>query len=428
MPQVMVADVLCGGGKTSAAINLINSSPPAQKFLFVTPYLDECTRIIQSCPERRFEQPDDEKPTKCKKSKSSTGKATKLGDMRRLLYERRNIASTHALFPRYTEDMLNILRDEHYLLIIDESYEVTKPLKTEERNSFFDELKKGTLSVAEDGCVSWIADPPSLGTPLRDLYYQIVNGGVYLYGNRILVWLFPKEILMSFDRIIILTYMFSAQSMRYYLDALGIDYSYIGTKKNGDCFQFCPIGDPDMIRQCQIIKGQIHIVDKPKLNRIGDDRLALSSGWFDRDASANDGRGVQELARNIRNVQKHVFKCPNRDFMWTVYKAARQDVEDKNLKKTFVPFNKRAVNTYRHCKYLAYGINLFAQPDAYNYFKHMGIEMDVEKWALSEMIQWIWRSAIRDGEDIYIYIPSSRMRRLLKEWLEEISAVANEAA
>lgn len=428
MPRVMVADVLCGGGKTSAAINLINSSPASQKFLFVTPYLDECTRIVQSCPERQFEQPDDEKPVGCGEAKVRAKQKTKLSDMRQLLQDRRNIASTHALFPRYTEDMLDILRKEHYMLIIDESYEVTKPLKAEERNSFFDELKKGTLSVAEDGCVSWVADPPSPGTPLRDLYYQVINGGVYLYGGRILVWLFPKEILMAFDQIIILTYMFSAQPMKYYLDVLGIQYSFIGTKQDEEGFQFCPIDAPDMIQQRKLVKGDIHIVEKPKLNRIGNDEKALSSGWFSRDTEFEGGKGTKELARNIRNVQKNIFKCSNKDFIWTVYKAAQEDVEDKNLKKTFVPFNKRAVNTYRNCQYLAYGINLFAQPDAYNYFKYMGIKMDVEKWALSEMIQWIWRSAIRDGKDIWIYIPSSRMRKLLKDWINEVIATTHEAA
>ena len=38
-------------------------------------------------------------------------------------------------------------------------------------------------------------------------------------------------------------------------------------------------------------------------------------------------------------------------------------------------------------------------------------------YALSEMLQWIWRSRIRNGQDINIYIVSKRMRRLLNQWL-----------
>ena len=49
-----------------------------------------------------------------------------------------------------------------------------------------------------------------------------------------------------------------------------------------------------------------------------------------------------------------------------------------------------------------------------------GITVDEDKYALSIMIQWIWRSAIRDGEKIYIYLPSSRMRRILTDWMESL--------
>lgn len=419
MPQVMVADVLCGGGKTSSAINFINTSPPEQKFLFVTPYLDECDRVVVSCTSRKFMQPAEER---CGRP------CTKLSDMRNLLFEKQNIASTHALFPHYTADMLQVLRDNHYTLIIDEAYDMTKPLTQEERQDFFDELEKGTLAVDETCRVSWVASPPSSGSSLQSLYSEIVNGSIYLYGKTLLLWLFPKEILMAFDRIIVLTYMFDAQTMRYYFDAIGLEYAYVGTKQTDAGYQFCRIDDPDMIMQHQLIKGKIEILNKPKLNRIGTDnqndrrRHALSVRWFQDDEARNSGKGILELARNIRNVQKNIYKCPQNEFMWTVFKKYQDVVADKNLKKTFVPMNQRAVNKYRQCRYLAYGINRYAQPDAYNYFRYMDIEMNIDRWALSEMIQWIWRSAIRDGEDIHIYIPSERMRNLLQDWINEVSS------
>ncbi|MEG2695893.1 MAG: hypothetical protein RR966_15745, partial [Acinetobacter sp.] len=49
-------------------------------------------------------------------------------------------------------------------------------------------------------------------------------------------------------------------------------------------------------------------------------------------------------------------------------------------------------------------------------------------FALSEMVQWVWRSAIREGNPINIYVPSSRMRDLLERWLEdEFETVVTEA-
>ena len=35
------------------------------------------------------------------------------------------------------------------------------------------------------------------------------------------------------------------------------------------------------------------------------------------------------------------------------------------------------------------------------------------------MIQFIWRSAIRNGEPVNVFIPSKRMRILLQKWLKD---------
>jgi hypothetical protein len=51
--------------------------------------------------------------------------------------------------------------------------------------------------------------------------------------------------------------------------------------------------------------------------------------------------------------------------------------------------------------------------------KKKGVNIDEETWALSELIQWLFRSAIREENEINIYIPSKRMRSLLQEWLEK---------
>ena len=43
--------------------------------------------------------------------------------------------------------------------------------------------------------------------------------------------------------------------------------------------------------------------------------------------------------------------------------------------------------------------------------------VDVEVYAISEMVHFLWRSALRNNEDISLYIPSRRMRILLQKWL-----------
>jgi len=48
------------------------------------------------------------------------------------------------------------------------------------------------------------------------------------------------------------------------------------------------------------------------------------------------------------------------------------------------------------------------------------VDVREDEAALSTMVQWIWRSAIRDGEEVWIYIPSKRMRSLLIAWIRDV--------
>ena len=57
------------------------------------------------------------------------------------------------------------------------------------------------------------------------------------------------------------------------------------------------------------------------------------------------------------------------------------------------------------------------------YFEDRGITVNEELYALSEMIQWIWRSQIRDGSPIIVFIPSERMRSLFVQWLNSASVL-----
>lgn len=44
-------------------------------------------------------------------------------------------------------------------------------------------------------------------------------------------------------------------------------------------------------------------------------------------------------------------------------------------------------------------------------------EEEQEKYALSELLQFVWRSAIREGKAISLYIPSVCMRNILNGFL-----------
>lgn len=79
--------------------------------------------------------------------------------------------------------------------------------------------------------------------------------------------------------------------------------------------------------------------------------------------------------------------------------------------------NLRATNKYRDRVSVAYLVNIFMNPVVKNFFQENGVEIEKDSYALSEMVQLIFRAAIRDGNPITVYVPSKRMRELLEDWL-----------
>jgi len=99
-------------------------------------------------------------------------------------------------------------------------------------------------------------------------------------------------------------------------------------------------------------------------------------------------------------------------------------LQGKGYTKGFIPWTTRATNDYQDTHNLAFAYNLYMKPFEKQFFEDAGVIVNEDLLALSDLLQWIWRSAIRksDAERINIYIPSIRMRTLLYQWLnnEEI--------
>lgn len=116
-------------------------------------------------------------------------------------------------------------------------------------------------------------------------------------------------------------------------------------------------------------------------------------------------------------------QTPASDNAWTAYSKVRKALKGARYSKGWIPNNAKATNDYRHKQSLAYLCNLFHIPLIKGYFEDRGIIVYEELYALSEMIQWLWRSQIRDGEPINIFIPSERIRSLFVQWLNSASVV-----
>ena len=128
------------------------------------------------------------------------------------------------------------------------------------------------------------------------------------------------------------------------------------------------------------------------------------------------------LQNNIRSFFRSHTKTPNNKILWTTFKEYKKYVKRKGFVSGFAPINSRATNEYSNKTAIAYIGNRYFKPTVKNFFtfNRIPVNQDFEnKFALSELVQFVYRSAIRNGKPIDVYIPSKRMRDLFVEWLKK---------
>ena len=140
----------------------------------------------------------------------------------------------------------------------------------------------------------------------------------------------------------------------------------------------------------------------------------MSMSWFLR---GENELQIKQLKNNVYNFFRHITNTPSNKNMWTCYKDYKGKLKGKGYSKGWIPCNSRATNEFSDRTALAYCINKYINPYYKTFFSTKGIEFDEDKYALSELLQWIWRSQIRNGQPIDLYIPSKRMRGLLIAFL-----------
>ena len=395
--KITVLDCPPGAGKTSYAIQYMKEEI-FDRFIFITPFLTELDRIEKECDNREFKKPNER-----------LGKGSKKNHFYELLKEGYNIVSTHSLFKGISKEVIDEIEKGEYILFLDEVFDVIEDLHIS-KSDISMLLEHGTIEVDNENKVYWI-DKNYTGK-FTSLKNSCENGDVYLFENTMILWTFPVNIFKAFKHIYILTYKFKSQIQAYYYDMNQVEYEYKSVIDIGN-------------RQYRLTnykeeggskyKGLIHIYDG-KLNNIGDKTTALSKSWY---MKADKKEIMKELKNNTENYFKNIIKGKSADNMWTCFKDYKQQCKGRGYSKGFVSLNIRATNDYRNKHNLAYLINIYNNPMINKFFKDKGITIEENDYALSMLIQWIFRSRIRDNQKINIYIPSIRMRKLLESWLQQ---------
>lgn len=404
--SIHIVDSVMGTGKTQACIAWMRQHPE-QKYLYVTPYLDECSRIQASAPELDFQQPQENK--------------TKSADLLRLLSEGKNITTTHELLSLMKDSDVEYIKKFKYILFLDEELSCIENLSIESADLDF--LMKNNFVQVEQNTkeVRW-TNPDNKKSKLIGHYKEdIQRKPHYLVKDNVLMWLFQLDVLKAFESVYILTFLFSSSIMAGYLinNDVSFDFCHVENGSFADGYKRVTQEEKASFKELiEIYEGSYNDNWHGKIRK-KDERFLMSQNWFGN--RSNSGR-VNQLRNNAYNFVRNKCKAHKEDVLWTSYKDYAGALTSDKLtyqsrKSNWLAWNTKATNQYSDRTVLVYLLNVFPNPLFKNYLENDNFKFNEDDYALSALLQWIWRSAIRNGKKVTIYIPAPRMRQLLTDWL-----------
>lgn len=307
----------------------------------------------------------------------------------------------------------------------------------------------GYIKIDDYGRVHWISNNSYPDSAFSEVERLAKNGNLIWLDNCLLLWEFPPQIFQYFEAVYVLTYLFEGSYLKPFFDYHGLDYEKKSVIKADGGYELCPYDSDAPTRKKY--RKLIHIEQTLNYYKDGQHRYKdgqLSSTGQDR--LMRRGRETtlsKSLKNDLYNYFQNIRHAKSSDILWTCKEAYKNQLKGKGYTsftkeypdpeepdnpdkvkrvtvECFLPLNARASNEYKERHNLAYIFCMNSNPSYDKYFaKRLDkdgnpIAINNDLFALGCLIQWIWRSAIRNGEEIWIYIPAPRMRKLLNEWID----------
>lgn len=401
--KIEVLDAIMGSGKTQGIIKWMLENP-SNKYLYISPMLTEVEeRIPTSCQALEFTFPTTEEYN------------TKSAHLLELLRDGCNISFTHSLFSELSKKHLEQIARHHYVMIIDEEVSLIEPYKGKYSKGDIVSLEKAKhIRVDEHnlGKVEWLWEDMDEDTQYSGLKRLCSIDMLYCSKrNRdMMVTQLPMSLVESSKRTIILSYLFRGSVMESFLKLKGIDvvdFTEVELMKDTD----------DVISKAREL---VTLCSLPSTNLVRN--YGMSSTWYSAGATKDQ---LKKLSAAIRSVyrkhgkEKVLLTLPKEN----ADKSSKRTVVHKNinLDDVFLYCGARATNKYAHKSVAIHAYNRYVNLVVKSYLQDYGAELDAipddDQFALSEMIQWIWRTCIRNGKPIELYILPKRMEKLFKDWL-----------
>ena len=353
--------------------------------------------------------------------------------------------STHSLFYKMDRELYAKLQKAGYELIIDEVLETVTIYKGLDPDDLQVMLNEEMVSIdPRTRRLDWNqAKWPNYAGEFLRIRQLCETGSLVVFRDKTFIWEFPSEFLRCFSKVTLATYMFDASPFSAYLKNEGFTFNRQTVNGNLTTPSLIPWESAKFTEAAlkARLRELVNVIDSPKMNAIGKETghsHPFSSGWLGRQ-SASVFKEIQETCRYFFT---EVAKAPSHKVMWTTFKEHRAALKGRGYSRSrsrdpeknpnmvageaygFLPWNAQATNDYCEVEAMAYLLNVYYHPTVKAYFEHLGGNVSQDLYALSALLQWVWRSRIRRSQPIKLFIPSERMRDLFSRWLAADSTPA----
>jgi hypothetical protein len=406
--KIELLDSIMGSGKTQGVIQWMLNNPQ-NKYLYVSPMLTEVEeRIPTACQALEFTYP-------CTEEYKTKGQ-----HLLKLLEEGCNVSFTHSLFTDLTKQHLALIRKHEYVLIVDEEVAFIEPYKGNySRDDIVSLEKAGHIRVEEDnlGRVvwQWYDDNEMNDTAYSKLKRMSDLGMLYCAkrDRKIMVVHLPIELVQSSRRVILLTYLFKGSVMESFMDLKGIEivpFAEVRPLKS----------TTDVLSKA---KSLITFIDTTTTKTVSN--LSMSSTWYSKNATTADlekvSNAIFSVYRKFGDKESFIFTAPKSlaDYQYVKDEKLKRNIIHKKMPKDvdWIYCGTKATNMWSHKSIAVHAYNRFVNTAIKAYLQDYGTPPDDDMFALSEMVQWIFRTCIRNDEPLQLCILNNRMKGLLCNWL-----------
>ena len=403
---IKIIDKPCGSGKTTTMINGFNIN---DKYLVIVPLLSEVERVIEQSKEVPFVQPH----------ANDNEAGTKFASLEEQLLLGCNIVSTHKMYENLVPVAKAGLLDDYHI-IIDEVPDIVHPIASKSSTSIQEfYVASGYVGVDEvSGLIKptqkWIEQQEQVSDTLSpEILTAAMSGCLYLQDNKMFIWALPSSILQAGRSLTVLTYKSEGSMFLSYLRKLQLPYEV----------------EEDEDLEAQFLQKAASLITVKDIPALSKHKLSYTG----QQKGQKLAKYVSSLNNSLKNLKARKLNGVDvENILITCKKDAWIEASNDNKTKagvfaknsrlseaTWAANTTRGTNDYAHCSHLIY---LYDQHPNQYLTRWLGDSSKefTDQYALTELIQWVWRSRIRKGEPITLYLPCPRMRKLFEEWLFQV--------